>query len=224
MLKIGGIYDTRDNEPMPNRGVWDEIILISAVDFAHPAKYKYMELVLTHRQYFTLIPHHLIFAYRLSYSSILLGRAPFYMLPFYYSTKDDMQDGFGGNKTVRGVLRDRVQADGVAFGNFEMRWRVWNTKLFKQDFYIALSSFLDGIIVTKRHDFNLNFAVAPSSGYTEDMFFDFNKQDLHKPHLGIGGGIRFGLNENFIVAVDYGHALNPQDGNTGLYIGLNWLF
>jgi hypothetical protein len=32
------------------------------------------------------------------------------------------------------------------------------------------------------------------------------------------------MNENFVVAVDYGMALDPQDGNSGLYIGLDYLF
>ena len=42
--------------------------------------------------------------------------------------------------------------------------------------------------------------------------------------MGYGGGIRFALNENFIVAVDYGMAAKKEDGKSGLYINLNWLF
>ena len=146
------------------------------------------------------------------------------MLPFYFNTKDNIQDGFGGSKTIRGIMRDRLIADGIAFGNAELRWRMVNTKLMGQDFYVALSAFTDAGVVLKRHEYNLNFNVAPSSGYTQDMFFNFDAQTIKKPHIGYGGGIRFGLNENFIVAVDYGKALNSQDGSSGMYIGLNWLF
>jgi hypothetical protein len=32
------------------------------------------------------------------------------------------------------------------------------------------------------------------------------------------------MNENFVIAVDYGRALNKQDGKSGMYIGLNYLF
>jgi hypothetical protein len=32
------------------------------------------------------------------------------------------------------------------------------------------------------------------------------------------------MNENFIVAVDYGMPLDNRDGKGGLYIGLNFLF
>ncbi len=223
MAKAGIIYDTRDNEPMPNRGIWAEAILIGATDFAHSG-YTYLQLASTFRQYFTIFPKRLIFAYRLSWNQVLAGTAPFYMLPWYYSTKFTMQDAYGGAKTVRGVLRDRIIADGVAFTNVELRWRVINTKVLGQDFYIALSSFLDAAVVTKRHDYDLNFALPSSTGLTQDDFFNFDPAVVKKPHIGVGGGIRFGLNENFIVAVDYGKALDPQDGTTGLYIGLNWLF
>ena len=224
IMKLGLIYDTRDNEPMPNKGLWEEVFFVSGFDFAHPKKYRYLELVLTHRQYLTILPKKLIFAYRGSVNYILAGRAPFYMLPFYFNTKDNIQDGFGGSKTIRGIMRDRLIADGIAFGNAELRWRVVNTKLMGQDFYVALSAFTDAGVVLKRHEYNLNFNVAPSSGYTQDMFFNFDAQTIKKPHIGYGGGIRFGLNENFIVAVDYGKALNSQDGSSGMYIGLNWLF
>ncbi len=222
MIRLGLIYDTRDNEPMPNRGIWTEGILIGATDFAHSG-YTYLQFVATHRQYFTIFPKRLIFAYRLSWSQILAGKAPFYMLPWYHSTKNTMEDAFGGAKTLRGIMRDRIIADGVAFGNVELRFRVINTRILGQDFYVALSSFVDGAIITKRHEYNLNFQ-SPGNGLTQSDFFNFNAQQVKRPHLGVGGGIRFGLNENFIVAVDYGKALNAQDGTSGLYIGLNWLF
>ena len=223
MVRLGAIYDTRDNEPMPNRGMWSEFILIGANDFAHKG-YSYLQLVATHRQYFTIFPKRLIFAYRVSLSQVLAGRAPFYMLAWYNSTKNTMEDGFGGAKTLRGIMRDRIIADGVAFTNLEMRWRVINTKIFNQDFYVALSSFLDGAMITKRHQYNLDMQELTAEGYNANNFFDFNPDDIKKPHLGVGGGVRLGLNENFIVAVDYGRALNAQDGTSGLYIGLNWLF
>jgi hypothetical protein len=36
--------------------------------------------------------------------------------------------------------------------------------------------------------------------------------------------VHFAINENFIVAVDYGLAAKKEDGDSGLYIGLNFLF
>ena len=43
-------------------------------------------------------------------------------------------------------------------------------------------------------------------------------------HLSAGLGLRIALNNNFIVSVDYGKAFNPQDGTSGLYIGIGNIF
>jgi hypothetical protein len=40
-------------------------------------------------------------------------------------------DGLGGAKNLRGILRNRVVGDGVAWGNVEFRWRI-------TDFIIAV--------------------------------------------------------------------------------------
>ena len=52
-------------------------------------------------------------------------------------------------------------------------------------------------------------------------YFDFNAE---KFHTSCGAGLRIVMNENFVIAVDYGRALNTQDGESGMYIGLNYLF
>jgi len=40
----------------------------------------------------------------------------------------------------------------------------------------------------------------------------------------LGGGFRVVMNQNFVVAVDYGRALKRSDGIAGTYVGLNFLF
>ncbi len=42
--------------------------------------------------------------------------------------------------------------------------------------------------------------------------------------MGAGAGLHIVMNQNFVVAVDYGRALDKGDGESGLYIGLNFLF
>jgi len=32
------------------------------------------------------------------------------------------------------------------------------------------------------------------------------------------------MNENFVIAMDYGMAADKQDGKSGFYMGLNYLF
>ena len=52
-------------------------------------------------------------------------------------------------------------------------------------------------------------------------YFNFGAE---KMHTSTGVGLRLAMNYNFIIAIDYGIALNKQDGNPGLYMGMNYIF
>ena len=155
LLKAGVIFDTRDNEPNPMRGIWTDAVLIIAPGFLGDKNMTYGKLAITHRQYFTIIPRNLNFAYRLSYQGKLFGDIPSYMLPLIFnSPPNKTRDGLGGRNTVRGLLRNRVVGDGYLYGNTELRWKVIHTKLFKQNFHIALSAFLDAGMVVQEYKVN----------------------------------------------------------------------
>jgi len=215
-VKLGLVYDTRDNEPNPMKGVWTEA-LVTTVPNAISNDFSYTLFTITHRQYFTIIENDLSLAYRLAYQGVIDGEIPFFMLPFYqgsYST----DEGLGGSKTLRGILKNRIVGNGIGFANLEARWKFLNTKLLGQNLYLALNAFVDAGTVLQRYD---------SAGY-EDYYdtvinaFGDAKED--KIHLSYGGGLRIALNENFIIAVDFGLASDEQDGNSGLYIGLGYLY
>ncbi len=214
LLKAGLVWDTRNNEANPDNGIWTEALVIATPSFMGN-KYSYTAAMISHRQYFTLWKNYLTFAYRLRYQTKLSGDIPFYMLPYVFNSKQT-EFGLGGKKTLRGILRNRVVGDGVALGNFELRGKILNTILFKQNFYIALSAFADAGIVTKEYEIN-------TSQIPAEYKYLFNTQP-DKLHISYGAGLHFALNENFIVAVDYGLALKKEDGKSGLYIGLNFLF
>ncbi len=216
-IKAGLVFDTRNSEALPTKGLWEEVIFLGSPGIK--GTQPYLQIFATHRQYFNIITKRLSFAYRIAFQSKLAGDIPFYMLPYYYNTKR-VRDGIGGSTTVRGVLRNRVQAEAVSFGNAEIRWRVINTRIFNQDFYIALSAFTDVAQVVIAYE--VDFSNVPDNQF--DQYFSDNDKDIYKPHLSYGGGLHLALNENFIVAVDCGIANNKQDGNFGLYIGLDWLF
>ncbi len=215
-LKAGAVYDTRDNEANPNKGIWSEALLINAPGFLGN-DYAYTKLLLTHRQYFTILPDRLTFAYRLSYQTKIAGEVPFYMLPYAIDSKAT-KDGLGGSKTIRGVLRNRVVGDGVAFGNFELRSKFLKTVILNQNFYLGLNAFVDMGIVTQAYKFPIDINTLPAA---EQQILQYADESLH---IGYGGGIRFVINSNFIVAVDYGLAAKKEDGTSGMYIGLNYLF
>ena len=223
LLKAGLVYDTRDNEPNPFKGIWTEMQLHYAPSFLSNTSYSYSRLVLTHRQYFTIIPEWLNLAGRFSYQSKLSGEMPYYMLPYFFNTAPKLtRDGVGGAKSVRGVLRNRVVGDGFAFGNLELRGKIIRTTVLNQNFYIALSAFLDAGMVTKKYEFSTAGLPGNLPDYLPDEIIDLNGREV--PHLGLGGGIHFAVNQNFIVTVDYGLAVKKEDGDTGLYINLNFLF
>jgi len=54
-----------------------------------------------------------------------------------------------------------------------------------------------------------------------DYYFNIGAE---KMHTSIGAGLRLAMNYNFILAIDYGVALDKQDGDSGIYIGLNYPF
>lgn len=213
-LKGGAVYDTRNRESNPSQGVWSEASLLGAIGVGS-TKASYARLHVSHRQYIPLVHKRLTLAYRLSYQSILLGNTPFYMLPYSIDSYS-ISDGVGSNKTVRGVLRNRIVGEGFAYGNLELRSTIFSTILFNQNFDFGLNAFADAGMVTKPYEFN-------TSGIPADQLqtVQFEKEKLH---VSLGMGIRIAMNSNFVVAVDYGKALNPQDGTSGLYIGLGYLF
>lgn len=216
LIKVGFVYNTRDNEANPVKGIWSEILLLAAPGFLGN-DYSYTRMALMHRQYLTIpgIKQRLTFAYRIGYQAKLSGEMPFYMLPYMFDSKQT-RDGLGGANTVRGVLRNRVVGTDFGFVNTELRWIPFKTVIFGQNFYIGLNVFADAGMVTKPYEFD-------KSGIPDSELARFDHAD-EAPHIGYGAGIRFALNSNFIIAADYGLAAKEQDGSSGLYIGLNYLF
>jgi outer membrane protein assembly factor BamA len=212
-VKLGFIYDTRDNEPNPMRGIWTEAMLWAAPSFIDN-HFSFAKLILTHRQYFTLKKEVLNFAYRLSYQAKVAGEIPFYMLPYIYNSTV-IRDGLGGGKTIRGILRNRVVGDDMLYGNFEVRWKFLRMIKFNQNFYFAFTLFTDVGKVTGKYSFN---------GSGPEACEYLAKGSSETWHQGYGAGLYAAMNQNFVAALNYGMAANPKDGNAGLYIGLDFLF
>lgn len=212
-IKLGAIYDTRDNEANPMKGIWTEGFLLTAPSFMGNDNGSYTQLILTHRQYFTLIPRDLALAVRLGYQGKVQGDIPFYMLPYYINSYQT-RDAFGGAKTIRGIYRNRIVGDATAFGNAELRWKFTHFNFINQNFYLALNAFADGGTVLKRWEYD-------QSGVPDTEKIEIKDDKLH---LAYGGGFRIAMNQNFIIAVDYGVAADKNDGASGLYIGLGYLF
>ena len=213
LIKAGIVYDTRDNEPNPMKGIWTEAMIWAAPSFIDN-RYSFAKLVITHRQYFTLKKEVLNLAYRVSYQAKIAGEIPFYMLSYIFNSTT-IRDGLGGAKTLRGVLRNRVVGNDLLYGNIEIRWKFLRMVKFNQNFYLALTMFTDAGMVTRKYKFNTSNADAQAY---------LDKGSAEKLHQSYGAGLYGAMNQNFVVSLNYGLAVDSRDGDRGMYIGLDFLF
>ena len=218
-LKIGMKYDSRDRLACPMNGIFTEAVIQTAPKFLNET-FPHTKLAVIHRQYFTLAKD-LSFAYRLDYQmSLGDNHVPYYAQPLLITSYliAATNQGLGGKTSIRGILRNRVIGDDVGFGNFEFRYKFLRFEMFKQNFYLGTNAFFDSGIILKPIDINLaNVSASDRANY-------FNDYSAGKFHSAAGIGLKIGWNENFVISTDFGKAFDKQDGNTGFYIGLNYLF
>ncbi len=210
-LKAGVVYDTRDFEACPMSGLWEEFVITAAPGFVGNES-GWLQVAAIHRHYLTLIPDNLSIAYRLGYQGVVAGKMPFYMQGMMTNSRNAV-DGLGGSKTVRGIMRARLVGDGYAYGNLEARWKIVRFTLANQNFYFGINPFVDAGMVVQPYAYDQdNVPAGYLSGNAETV------------HIGYGMGIKLAMNENMILSVDYGFAASANDGSTGLYIGLGYLY
>ena len=218
-LKAGFKYDSRDLLACPEKGIFTEAVIQSAPKFINEA-FPHTKLAIIHRQYFSLAKD-LQFAYRLDYQTTLgSNKVPYFAQPelitsFLIAASNQ---GLGGKSSVRGILRNRVVGDAVGFGNFEFRYKFLRFEWLKQNFYLGTNVFFDSGLVLQPIEMDLSAVSAT------DRATYFSNYESGKFHSAAGIGLKIGWNENFVISADYGKAFNKQDGNSGMYIGLNYLF
>ncbi|MBN2166790.1 MAG: BamA/TamA family outer membrane protein [Marinilabiliaceae bacterium] len=218
-LKAGLSIDTRNFESNPSKGIFSELFISATPAFFSDHDQSYTRLTAVHRQYFTLAKNKSIIAYRVLYQGKIAGKVPYYLLPHIVSSSlgSATNQGLGGAKSLRGIKRNRVVGDGIILSNIELRQTIVRFNTYKQDIYIATNIFTDMGMVVQPYNIDLKNITQQD----KELYFNNNKDELHTT-LGIG--IKVVLNENFIVSLDYGKALNKQDGDSGTYISLNYLF
>lgn len=218
-FKVGLKYDSRDQLACPMKGIFTEAVVQTAPKFLNQS-FPHTKMAVIHRQYFTLAKD-LSFAYRLDYQMTLgNNKVPYYAQPLLITSYliAATNQGLGGKVSMRGVLRNRVVGDAIGFGNFELRYKFLRFEWLKQNFYLGTNVFFDSGIILKPIDMNLSTVSA------SDLATYFNAYESGKFHSSAGIGLKIGWNENFVISADFGKAFNKQDGNTGVYIGLNYLF
>lgn len=218
-LKAGLSYDSRNMESSPSKGCWSELLLSGTPDFLSQQNNNNLILNAVHRQYISLKGKNTVLAGRINIQQVLAGQQPSYLLSNIPATwlVGAFSEGLGGAKTLRGIRRNRVVGKGFAMTNIEIRQRIRDFKIKKNQYYIAANAFFDAGMITQRYKINLNEV-------PEEKVADYFGKSQDKPHCSGGAGFKIGMNENFIVSIEYGKAFNRQDGNSGFYINMNYLF
>ncbi|MBQ0024103.1 MAG: BamA/TamA family outer membrane protein [Bacteroidales bacterium] len=219
-VRVGIMYDSRDVENAPTKGIWAEANAEYAPKFLGTSK-DYLKYHVCARGYLPLFHKKLILAGRTTLEGFA-GTPAFYALPFDLGTGTQFdRDGFGGYRTIRGMIRNRLVAKSVFYWNAEARWSFVNFQWIKQNFALCLSGFCDGGSTVEEYPITglMPFHAGPVYKDAKDGF-----------HFTAGGGFRLIMNHNFIIAVEYGHPINRkelmlQDNMGGsFYVNTGFLF
>ena len=234
-LNAGFVFDTRDMEAAPNRGVWAEAYLNGNV-LSSP----YLKACVYFRHYID-IPIHIpagdpVFAYRLAWQQTIAGETPFYMIqnvPLLVQ-RNMISEGFGSSNTIRGLRENRVLSEGLAWANMELRVKLVKFKLFNQYFYLATNPFFDAGIITKpyradvlgkvAHD-PLLFGFQVLNNLPNQTSLIYDADNMGQVIYSAGIGLKIAMNQNFIVSAEYARCFTKGlEANPWIGIGINYQF
>lgn len=226
-IRLGLIYDSRDHNSDPTRGIYAEATLVGAPDIIDRKGYSNLSYTFLWRQYIPLYKDKLTLAYRLGAQNRIAGKTPWYMINNLNTMffQKMYTEGLGGSVTMRGVNRNGVIGEGFAFANLELRWRIVGFQFINQNWQVALNPFFDAGMVTQK--FRENEMMEAEAAWIsisdgETAYYSGEKEGLH---MSTGCGLKLIMNRNLIVSVDMGKALDKRDGEKlKTFIGFNYIF
>ena len=226
-FKAGLIYDTRDHDSDPTRGFNIEATLVGAPDIIDRKGYSNLGFTFIGCQYVPVYKDRLTFAYRLGVQAKLAGEIPYYFINNINSLffRKVYTEGLGGNASVRGINRNGVVGDGMAWLNTEFRWRIVNFRFINQNFHIALNPFFDMGQVIQPYRIEEQKAAYNALGGKYNKYNPFYTGNEETLHMTAGCGLKIVMNRNFVISVEMARALDNRDGQK-LWnnIGFNYLF
>jgi outer membrane protein assembly factor BamA len=194
LIENSAVYDTRDNEISTTRGLFLQLKFRYSPRAGDYIPYRYAQIDLNNRYFFTLVPRYLVVAAR-TVVDLQLGDVPFYELARYEDTF-----ALGGGNGVRGIPGQRYYGRAKAFANLELRSRLFGFELFGKDLMIATAVFADvgrlWATVTSSHP-------------------ELDGSGLGLKY-GLGGGLRVQGGETFVVRLDL--AWSPDARPIGAYL------
>ncbi|MBO4605281.1 MAG: hypothetical protein J5667_01910 [Bacteroidales bacterium] len=235
-FNAGLVYDTRDMEAAPNKGIWAEAYL-NGNFIGTP----YLKACMYFRHYIS-IPIDFtpagrpVFAYRLAWQHTIAGETPLFMVqnnPLLVQ-RNMISEGFGSSNTIRGLRENRILADGMAWANTELRIKLVKFTLANQYFYIAVNPFFDAGIITKPYKADALAKIADADGKIYDPVFNgltgtttpiYDASKVKTLIYSGGAGLKIAMNQNFIVSADFAKCFTEgMDAGLWIGIGINYQF
>ena len=225
-LHAGVTFDTRDRQQNPRRGIHADAFLTYYAGLGSMSNYNNVKFNAAWRHYLPIIPNRLTFAYRLGTQMNVAGESPFYLNTYLNQLymQRVVYEGLGGANSVRGIMRNRILAPGVAFANVELRTQLFSFKVKKNMFYVGLVPFLDAGMVVQPYN-RVSHDPHIGAPITDDQT-NIDYQRLYDPHLGGGCGLKVAMNDNFVLSVDWATAFDQQDNSkfSNFYIKMGYMF
>lgn len=180
LVQLSLMYDTRDFEPDPYRGLFVELGNEHSARYTG-SEYTFHKMLLQVRHYLPIAPRVLrrtLLATRLGYGTIFGEQAPFFEYQDQWSAEGSIR-ALGGSQTLRGFKANRFLGRTVGFLNVEFRHRFADVELLGQNLTFTLAPFLDlGSVGDKI------FVVAPTV------------------RASAGAGLRIGWNRSTVIVAD----------------------
>ena len=257
-LRAGLTYDSRDQRTCPTKGIYADAFFTYTAAFnakygqQAAAGYNHLQFNFNFRHYVPIYRDRVTFAYRVGTQNNIAGKSPFYMNTYLNTLfiQRVMYEGLGGANSLRGIMRNRILANGFAYANVELRCKVAKFDIGRQHFYIGLAPFFDLGVITQPYELD---EAAIKAAYVKDVleaslstpsenrpvpplalgdYFaldengNFDQSRVYMPHMAAGVGLKVAMNENFVLSVDWAMALDKQDNAkwANFYIKMGYLF
>jgi hypothetical protein len=190
MVQVGLVYDTRDLESDPSKGVFAEVTNeLSLTTFGSGYNFnKTFVQVKLYQRLFPSVFKKLILAVRAAAAN-LAGNAPFYEYQEEWSSEGGIYGVAGGGSVLRGYKQSRFIANNVDFANVELRARFAQFTLLKQHLALSAVPFFD----------------VAGVGDTFSRLISYSSNYRHSEGLGF----RIAWNVNTILRFDY--AISNED-------------
>ena len=240
-LRAGLTYDSRDQRTCPTKGIYADAFFTYTAAFGEQAAagYNHLQFNFNFRHYVPIYRDRVTFAYRIGTQNNIAGKSPFYMNTYLNTLfiQRVMYEGLGGANSLRGIMRNRILANGFAYANVELRCKVAKFDIGRQHFYIGLAPFFDLGVITQPYELDeklINDAYAEDKDANKlplDNYFTMkdgklDQSKVYMPHMAAGLGLKAAMNENFVLSVDWAMAFDKQDNAkwANFYIKMGYLF